>query len=157
MMKKQVKKTSKKKQSILNKPNLIVRICGLKCDIKVNPDVYSLDDQKKISKIINFMAQDIWIDKTYVNYKGTRWKNAFIVEDKWYELMRLVIKTNFGQKANRAQKSEILASFLVIAMMYLYDILEKYNYSVEDVDITFKTNKYVKMLYKEDPRTSWNF
>ena len=156
-MKKQVKKTSKKKQSILNKPNLIVRICGLKCDIKVNPDVYSLDDQKKISKIINFMAQDIWIDKTYVNYKGTRWKNAFIVEDKWYELMRLVIKTNFGQKANRAQKSEILASFLVIAMMYLYDILEKYNYSVEDVDITFKTNKYVKMLYKEDPRTSWNF
>jgi hypothetical protein len=41
--------------------------------------------------------------------------------------------------------------------MYLYDILEKYNYSVEDVDITFKTNKYVKMLYKEDPRTSWNF
>jgi hypothetical protein len=140
-----------------DKPTLIIHIIDLKCDVEVNPYNYSKEDAKHIEYIVKNLAQNIWIDKTYVNFKGNRWKDAFIYEDKWYDLIRTIIKTDFCRKASLMDKEIIGASILVLALTYLNKMLEKYGYDPEDVDISFESNKKLNIEYLEDTQTDWRF
>lgn len=140
-----------------DKPTLILHISDLKCKVDANPEVYSDEDIDNINYIINRLAKNIWIDKTYVNFKGNRWKDNFIVEEKWYELMRVILKSNFGLKANKKTENIITESILVLSLTYLYQMASKYGYDPENIDISLNTKTKLKVEYIEDTQTDWRF
>ena len=76
--------------------------------VEVNPVVYSEDEIKEVHDIVNHMMEHVYLDKTYVVYEGTRWKDAFIVEDTWYKFCRLIVDTHFGRYAGEKINDYIL-------------------------------------------------
>lgn len=141
----------------LEKPNLIINIINLKCKINVNEDIYTNEDKIKIEKIVNSLSKNIWIDRTYVDFKRNRWKDSFIVENKWYELCKLIIKTKSGKNGTKKDNEEISNCLLLLSLTYLYSIIEKYGYDPENIDIYFTKRTKFKCMYELDERTSWNF
>ncbi len=140
-----------------DKPNLIIHITNLKCTVDVNPAVYSEEDMDRLYYIVSNMAKDIWLDKTYVNFKGNRWKDNFIVEDRWYELIKVILKSDFGKKASKRTDTMITESLLVLSLTYLYQIAGKYGFDAEDIDISFDPKTKLKVEYIEDTQKDWRF
>lgn len=138
------------------KPTMIIHIMDLECIVDANPYVYSDDEIEHLKDLVSSLAEDIWIDKTYVAFRGNRWKDAFIVEKKWYDLIKLLIRTNFGKNTGELSKDVITESLLVLAMAYLYQMASKYGYDSEDIDISFKPKSKLDVEYLEDTRTDWN-
>lgn len=150
-------KNSKKNLSD-ERPNLIINISGLKCHVEINDEIYSEKDKKDIEKIIKHMSKDIWIDKTYVSYKGSRWKNSlFTNEELWYDFCKMVIKTDLGKRGTKKDKELIVNSLVMIGISYLYLSVANFGYDTENINICPKESTKFKSMYEMDDRTSWNF
>lgn len=135
---------------------LIICIKNSRISIEVNPEVYDDYDFKEIRRIVKGMSREIWIDKTYVAYKGSRWENAFIVEKNWYKLTQLIWETELGKNVTADEKEEIDQSIMVIGLTYLYQVLESYGYECEHIDLSYIIDSFT-VEYQEDHRTSWDF
>jgi hypothetical protein len=138
------------------KPTMIIHIMDLECIVDANPYVYSDDETERLKDLVSSLAEDIWIDKTYVAFKGNRWKDAFIVEKKWYDLIRLLVRTNSEKNVGKLSKDVITESLLVLSMAYLYQMASKYGYDPEDIDISFAPKTKISVEYLEDSRTDWS-
>lgn len=57
------------------------------------------------------LSREIVIDKTYVDYKGTKYEKTFMYEDGWNSLCELVMKTKFGKKATRDEDARLRESY----------------------------------------------
>lgn len=139
-----------------NKPTIVLHIQNIDCDIDANPEVYSNKDIDRLTDIIDHMAKDIWIDKTYVSFGKNRFKDAFIVEDKWYDFVKLISISTIHKIDRRGQRA-IKESLLTIASVYLYQIAEKYGFDTENIDIQICGQSKIKSEIFKDDRTSWNF
>jgi len=136
--------------------DMILHITGIKMDAVMNPERYGEEDRKKVQDILDHMTKDIYIDKTYVNYDGTRWKNAFIVEDKWYEFLNLVRNTNFGRSATDEQMEDITDCVLAMVLIYMYQTIEGMGWDTNNIELKFIDKKF-ESSYEYDNRTSWDF
>jgi hypothetical protein len=148
---KRSKKTKKYKEN-----NLIITISNLKFAITIDKFIYSKEEINKIKYIIQALSKNIWIDKTYVRYKGSRWKDAFIQEKSWYKLCNLIIDTDFGQKCSFYEDRFITESLIVVSITYLYSILCKYGYDVQYIILDVKDNSKFKVTYEMDNRKRWD-
>lgn len=147
----------KKRLLATEKPNIVINISNLKCIVDANPGEYSDDEVERIQGIVDTMSRDIWIDRTYVAFRGNRWKDAFINEDMWYKFAKAVIKTDFGMKGSCKTREFVEEGTLVIALTYLYDVVMKYGYSPEDIEISVKRRSTYRTAYAEDDRNDWRF
>jgi hypothetical protein len=102
------------------------------------------------------MSKNIYIDKTYVHFKKTKWKDAFIKEKSWNKLCKLIVDTNFLENASEYEERCIMESIAVLSITYLYQILCKYGYDVQYIDISIKQNSEFKVIYEIDDRKSWD-
>ncbi len=136
--------------------NLIINISNLKCNITINKFIYSKDEVDEIKYIIKSLCKNIWIDKTYVQYKGSRWNDAFIKEKSWYKLCNLIIDTDFGQKCSFYEDRFITESILVLSRTYLYSMLCKYGYDAQYIILDIKDNSKFKVVYEMDNRKRWD-
>ena len=138
-----------------DKPNLIINLLGIKFDISVDDGVYSDDEFSKLTNIIDGLSKSIWIDRTYVQFRGNRFKDAFIKEDGWYQLNKRLTMECLGK--GDGTEDETAEALLTLAMCYLYDMLSKYGYDTETISLEFGKNmKFESMIYI-DNRTSWRF
>ena len=156
-MKNKVSASVKKRLLSMKRPNIIINIGNLKCVVDADPCEYSEADVEKMQRIVDAMSRDIWIDRTYVAFNGNRWKDAFINEDMWYKFTRAVVKTDCGTKGGGKTLEFVEGGMLIIALTYLYDILMKYGYSPEGVEIRVKKRSTYKTSYVEDTRNDWRF
>ena len=146
------KKTRKKK----NNPVIDVEIeLVFKSKIKVidEEEFYDKTTLKEIQKIVNHFSKNVFIDKTYVCFNGNRWKDAFIKEEGWKELMSLLAETNYGEIDNE----DITVSLLAITHAYIFDILEHMGYDVKPLQLNFGKSVNFMSRYSEDKRTDWRF
>lgn len=151
---KKIKRTSKKKSKQIN---LIYTIhCG-KMNVEVNPLAYSQDDIEKIKYLVDGLSKNILIDKTYVKFKGNHFKDAFLVEDKWYEFNKLIIDTDFGRKSGKKINDMIRETLMAIALTYLYDCISKYDYDPSEIEISYIPKYRFRVEYEEDRRKNWFF
>jgi len=139
------------------KPNIVINISNLKCTVDANPGEYSDEERDRIQEIVDTMSRDIWIDRTYVAFRGNRWKDAFINEDMWYKFTKAVIRTDFGTKGGGETREFVDEGTLIIALTYLYDVVMKYGYSPEDIEISVKKRSTYRTAYAEDERNDWRF
>jgi hypothetical protein len=137
-------------------PSLIVKIIGLKFDIDINEEAYDQDKRREIREFVREMSKEIWIDKTYVDFKGTRWSDAFMVEEKWYEFVDLIWKTGFGKHADDEQLYEISHCLIIMASTLMYIELRKYGYDLDNIDLNVCSTDF-RSKYTIDERTSWDF
>lgn len=137
-------------------PNAILHIRNVECDIDANPEVYSDDDLNMLTEIVDRMSKDIWIDKTYVSYEKNRFRNAFIVEDKWYDFIKLMSISTM-QKLDRRGCKAIRDALTTIAVVYLYQVAERYGFNTEDIEIHISEQAKIKAELFRDNRTTWNF
>lgn len=151
------KKNKKVNKHQLKNINLIYTLhCG-KMNVEVNPMSYSNEDIDRIKNIIDILSKNIVIDKTYVKYKGNHFRDAFLVEDKWYSFNKLVIDTDFGRKCGKKINDTICETLMAIALTYLYDCLVKYDYDPSEIEIGFIPKYRFRAEYEEDKRTNWFF
>jgi len=136
-------------------PTLILHIQNVKCEVDVNPDVYNKNDFEYLNEIVTHMSKDIWIDKTYVSFKKNRWRDAFIVEERWYDLVKLLTISTV-EKLNKKTQNALTEALMLITITYLYQIAEKFGFEVENIDIQVKQNSKIKTELFQDNRTSWN-
>ena len=59
----------------------------------------------------NELANKIYIDKTYVEFKENKHKDTFMYEDGWKQLCRLVLRTHFGNKATKEQDQQLREAY----------------------------------------------
>lgn len=145
----------------MEKPSLhiIIKNIGFRTD--VNDDVYSKNEIEKIQWIVNNMSKEIHIDKTYVSFPGNRWKDAFMVEEKWYELMKLIVGSDFGRrkygKYSKKETDEIISSsIMAMSITYMYGVLENMGYDIENIELSPVECKFYSE-YELDERTDWRF
>jgi hypothetical protein len=151
-------KTKRRKRlAIPEKPNLIINIKNLKCEVDADPEMHSEDDIERLQGIIDVMTRDIWIDRTYVAFKGNRWKDAFINEEMWYKYTKAILKSDFGTKGGSETREFVNDGTLIIALAYLYDIASKYGFCVEDIEFSLKKRSTYKTAYVIDERKDWRF
>lgn len=145
----------------MDKPSLNITMKNIKFSVDADEEIYSKDEVKHIQSIVDGMSKEIHIDKTYVNFEGNRWKDAFIVEDKWYELVKLIVGSNFGKtKYDKYSKSEadeiISSSMMALSITYMYGVLDNLGYDVESIELTPLKCKFFSE-YEYDDRTDWRF
>ena len=144
-------------EEVPEKPNLIITIRCTAIDVEVNSAVYSKEDEKRIREIVDHMRNHIYIDRTYVVFEGNRWGTRFIIEDKWYKLNRLILETDFGNRAGEKINDFLLGTMEVLAETYLYTILAMYGYDPDYIELSFPENCNIGADYVYDERTSWDF
>lgn len=134
--------------------NIILHISHLNCDAVIDKMIYSKKEIKQIKFLLKNLSKDIWIDKTYVKFRKTRWKDAFIKESYWNKFCELVIKTNIGEYGSEYEDRYITELTCSIIDTYIYIMLCKYGYDINYINIFFKSKFLVE--YEIDKRTKWN-
>ena len=149
----------KKRKSKTGAPDDISLSFSIECsdvDVEVNPAVYSEEDAQRIKGIVDHMKDHIYLDRTYVVYKGTRWNDAFIVEERWHKFCKLIVDTHFGNDAGKKINDFILGILETLAEMYLYQVISLYGYDPEFVELTFPEECEISADYEIDDRKEWN-
>lgn len=155
-MLKKSKKSNKFYQCDLDFKDLEINIEDLDVDFIVDPDEITKDQCCQIAKILEQMSKSIWIDKTYVDFKGNHFKDAFIVESEWYKLLEAIREQLAGKKLSKKKINYIRGSLMTIAMFYLYSILYKYGYNPNYINIFVdKSCDKFHANYIKDTRTNW--
>jgi hypothetical protein len=69
--------------------DLIFVISNFELDIIFSNKNKTIDEVEAWENL-QHMAKEIWIDKTYVKFKGNKYKNTFLREDGWNLLVSYV-------------------------------------------------------------------
>ena len=119
---------SKKSSKIVSDLLLVFKHAQLK--VSVNPEEYDKETEEKLSRIVNRAADEIYIDRTYVDFKGTKYEKTFLTEDGWKNLKDLVEKTKYGRNATVEDSKLLKECYKAIVSQYSYQLLSDLGYDV---------------------------
>lgn len=138
-----------------NNFELLVVFRNVDVNIIVDSDMYDEEESDKIVKIVEIASKNIYIDKSYVAYEGTKYEKTFFKEAGWNEFKKLLEKTGFGKKCTVRDKIEIGAVYAIMIQCYLYQFLEDFGYDSSGICIELEEGtKYNVEVYK-DETTGW--
>ena len=66
-------------------------------NVIINEANIGIEDRDKIKRILDICSKEISIDKSYVQFNGTKYKKTFIREYGWNTLIYYLIATNMGK------------------------------------------------------------
>lgn len=129
--------------------NLLFVFSYVVVDVDVNPEVYSDKDKKKMFQIANEMANKICIDKSYVEFPENKHQDTFMYETGWKALCKLVLQTEFGHKATKAQDQKLSELYQQMICIYLSNCLMLYGYDDENfaIEIAAGSKFQVEVFY----------
>lgn len=110
MLKKTTNKTRARRSSNkldINSFEPLVVFRDVDMEIVINHDAFTKEQADEILDIVNIASKNIYIDKSYVAYEGTKYEKVFFKEDGWNEFKLLLLKTTYGSKCTKNQKSEL--------------------------------------------------
>jgi len=70
--------------------------------------------------MIDTIGNSITIDKSFVEYQGTKFQKNFMREEGWNQLCALLTKTKYGLNATAYEKNELLICYTLIVQCYVY-------------------------------------
>lgn len=134
--------------------NYIIRFMNINMDFDVLNDDLTDEQIEDIELIVSTMSKDIWIDMTYVDFRGNNYKSKFIKEKTW-NLYMDVIDEYISSKNRSKRVMRAIREFNVqVVFEYMYDILDKYNYGYDDVELYIdQTDEKAYTEYYIDNRT----
>lgn len=119
--------------------------------VDANPAVFDKQQQLMIRSIANQSAKEVYIDKTYVSYKDTKYEKTFISEEGWNELSELIRATNYGKNATNDQNQLMQDSYKAILVQYVYQFLDDLGYDISNIFIDILENtKFMVQIYESE-------
>ena len=79
---------------------------------------------------VESLSREICIDKTYVDFKGTRFEKTFLNESGWDALKDLVRETHYGLTASETVKEVMNETFGRMALEYVKMALRELGWNV---------------------------
>ena len=122
----------------------------------INNDVPQ-DVQQKIHMAVKQICKEIWIDKSYVEFKENKHEDTFMLEEGWNELCNLVIQTNCGEKATKQQNAMMQEAFCLMIVCYVYLFLENLGYDADDIYLEINPESRFMVQYEEDKIKEWKY
>lgn len=120
-----------------------------------DPDYYDDEEKSKIEEIIKTASKEIHIDKTYVAFKGSNFEKTFIKEQGWNDLCRLVITTDLGRLATRIENEDLMVSYALMMICYMYQFLTDLGYDSEHLCLELSDKSKFIVQAKEDTYNEW--
>lgn len=139
---------SKKSSTIVSDLLLVFKNAQLK--VSVNPEEYDKETEEKLSRIVNRAADEIYIDRTYVDFKGTKYEKTFLTEDGWKNLKDLVEKTKYGRNATVEDSKLLKECYKAIVSQYSYQLLSDLGYDVQSIDVEVLDEFPFMVEFRED-------
>ena len=124
-------------------------------DFDMNPDVYGEQDVKKIAETLDALTEEIWIDKTYVDFKGTKFKKTFMSEDGWNALRELVLDTDYGKKCTKYQREAIDDAYREMLTEYIRMTFSDMGWDIENLAFFVDDKIPFKVEYYPDVAEEW--
>lgn len=124
-------------------------------DCSLNPEVYDDGDRKKAFEILKELSGEIWIDKTYVDFKGTRFEKTFLQEDGWNALKNLVVDTKFGKKCTKAQRAMMDKAYRQMIPGYLEMVFRDIGWDVDNMAFEVADRTGFQVEYHKDVAEEW--
>ena len=113
------------------------------------------ETQARVNNALKLLTKEIYIDKTYVDFKGTKYKKTFLREDGWKELCDLVFKTKFGNKCKKDDNDRMLEAYSSIIVCYLYQALSDLGFDVENIHLEIADQSRFMVEFHKDVCEEW--
>lgn len=123
-------------------------------DVKCTMDsqTYSEKDRKDFHGYLASATREICIDKTYVDFKGTRYKKTFMSEEGWNKLCEF-IKDTGGKNLTRTQRAELVDTYRIMIACYLYQLFHDLGY--DERGLYIEIGKKFSVKVEEDTVREW--
>ena len=110
-------------------------------------------DEDAARQILMHMAEKICIDKTYVAFKGTKFKNVFIREEGWDQLRDFVWKAKKHKSVtNHLVLRKAFESMIVAYMEHVADLL---GYDLQKIEFWVDPDSDIKLQLAKDVAKEW--
>lgn len=124
-------------------------------DFDMNPNVYGEKDAKKIMEILDSLTKEIWIDKTYVDFKGTKFEKTFMYKEGWDALRELVLDTDYGKRCTKYQRETIDGAYKEMLIEYIRMVFDDIGWNVENLAFFIDDKTPFKVEYYPDVAEEW--
>ncbi len=144
-----MQKTKKSKKSI--NLNLRFEIHYADINASIDNEMYTDEEIKQIHYIVANGSKHIYIDKTYVDFKDTPYSKIFLTENGWKHICNLVLKTDFGKNCTKKQNKELIESYSLMSLCYMYLLLEDYGFDCAGIYLEHTDkSKFMVRIFEDD-------
>lgn len=137
--------------------DLMFELSNVKVFVIANPEMYNDEDVAKIEEIVKTMSRKIFIDKSYVDFPENKHRDTFLELEGWESVCKLVKRTKYGKITTDAADSLLHEAFKTIALAYLYDVLEKFGYDIENITLDVLNDTGIAVRFYKDTIQEWKY
>lgn len=110
-------------------------------------------DEDSARKELASMAEEIHIDKTYVAFDGTKYRNTFLREEGWNQLCDLVWKAK--KRKNVADHVALRQAFEAMIVAYMEHVAELLGYDPQKIDFWVNPDSDIRLRLVKDVAKEW--
>lgn len=134
----------------------IIEFTECKFDVVFNEQtIYDEDEQSDIIEMIDTIGNSITIDKSFVEYQGTKFQKNFMREEGWNQLCALLTKTKYGLNATAYEKNELLICYTLIVQCYVYQLLDDIGIDIDELTIVLRDGAKFYTHVEVDKIKAW--
>lgn len=137
--------------------DLMFEFRNIKVFVIANPEMYDDTDISKLEEIVKIMSRKIFIDKSYVDFPENKHRDTFLELEEWENVCKLIKRTKYGKITTDATDSLLHDAFKTIALAYLYDVLEKFGYDIENITLDVLNDTGIAVRFYKDTIQEWKY
>ena len=137
------------------KDDLIYTFRYCKVDVEFEENTFDEKAKEKIRYAIKQLSKHIVIDKTYVDFAGTKFEKTFIREEGWNNLNSLVMKTKYGKICSNATYQSLLLAYSTLIVSYLYSCLVDLGYDISSITLNMTPETTFMIEAEVDTIHAW--
>ena len=142
---------AKKTKEAFKKDHIIIVFKYVNVNVDCNPDDFDEEASERVKEIVDHFSTEIWIDRTQVDYPGTKYKKTFITEDGWSVITDLLQKTKYGKKASKEDNEILHEIYRSMAIQYLFQCLEDFDYNIENICLEIpESNQFIVEIHEDN-------
>lgn len=108
--------------------DLIITLKYVVMSVDVDPEFYDDATHYKMTCLANDLANEIMIDKSYVDFKENKHQDTFITSDGWTKLCRLVCDLYLNNRKVQNSKEILTQAYAEMSAAYINLCLRTFGY-----------------------------
>lgn len=100
-------------------------------------------------------SREMLIDKTYVDFEGTKFKKTFLTEKGWNALQKLIKSTRYGKTASPAENAALGEAFRQMAAEYVRHVMRDAGWDVDLMEAYVEKDAAFVVEYWPDTAEEW--
>ena len=129
-------------------------IIGMKFNIAFEDGFFDDDEKKEITEFIDHMSEEMHIDSSYVDRKGTKYKSTFMLDEGWTSLNDVILDSECCKYLHPKSQETLIDAFCMMGKCYMYECLAlKYDY--QHIQLEIDTNHDFDVVFMKDSTRAW--